>query len=108
MRFDLLIAALAEDRAGGDDYPAGGVVAGVVAALAASLAAAAADSSRPEWSEAGGMRAQAQALRRRALTLARRDGAAYEAARHEVLKRRADVPPGADDEERDRRLGRVV
>ncbi len=108
MRLDSLIAVLAEDAAGGDDYPAGGVVAGVVAALAASLAAAAADSSRPEWSEAGGMRAQAQALHRRALTLARRDAAAYEAARQELLERGGEVGPGADDQERDRRLGRVV
>jgi glutamate formiminotransferase/formiminotetrahydrofolate cyclodeaminase len=61
--------------------PVGGAVAALVTALAASLAAAAAERSRADWDEAGGARAQAQALRRRAVSLAERDVAAYAAAR---------------------------
>jgi formiminotetrahydrofolate cyclodeaminase len=105
------IAAFAEELAEGDGYPAGGAVAALVAALAASLVAAAADRSRAEWGEAGGVRAQAQALHRRAVELAGRDAASYAVAREALAER---VPrserhaPGSDQAARDWRLGEAV
>jgi methenyltetrahydrofolate cyclohydrolase len=106
-----LIAAVAEELAEGDGYPAGGAVAALVAALAGSLAAAAADRSRSEWNEAGGARAQAQALRRRALELAERDAVAYATAREALATRRPDSQLEAsveDQDARDWRLGVAV
>lgn len=75
------IDALTERLARTGREPAGGPVAAAVAALAAALASAAADRSRGNWDEAGGARAQAEALRRRLLALAERDAAAYAEAR---------------------------
>jgi formiminotetrahydrofolate cyclodeaminase len=89
-----------------DSYPSAGVAAAQVAALAASLVATAADRSREQWEDAGGSRAQAQALERRVSELAERGATAYAAAR-EALAR----PPGGDDEDqgaRDWELGIAV
>jgi formiminotetrahydrofolate cyclodeaminase len=93
---DPLIAALGEE-AEGHGYPTGGAVAALVMVLAASLAAAAADSSRAQWDEAGGARAQALALRRRAAGLAQRDAAAYAAARQALARRGRGRGAGAHD-----------
>lgn len=104
------IAALAEELDGGI-YPGGGMVAALVACMAASLVAAAADRSRESWPDAGGVRAQAQALRRRALDLAERDAAAYALAREALGQRHREAVPGsvADDQAaRDWRLGTAV
>jgi formiminotetrahydrofolate cyclodeaminase len=90
-------------------YPAGGVVAALVAGLAASLAAAAADRSREEWDEAGGARAQAQALARRAGALAEWDVAEYARARELLASRgAADDVPHSEDAGRDWRLGMAI
>lgn len=90
-----------------DAFPGSGTVAALVAAQAASLAAAAAHRSRAGWEEAGGARAQAQALRRRALELADRNAAAYAAAREALAQPRSEAP---DEEQaaRDWRLGVAV
>jgi formiminotetrahydrofolate cyclodeaminase len=93
-----------------DSYPSAGVAAAQVAALAASLAAAAADRSREQWEEAGGARAQAQALERRAAELAERDAAAYAVARAALDRRPLDPDAQAveDQQARDWRLGSAV
>lgn len=103
------IAELTEPLAAGDAEPAGGPIAALVAAWAASLAAAAADRSRGQWDEAAGARAQAQALRRRALGLAERDVEAYAAARAALAERDVPSPDQAGgDEARDWRIGEAV
>jgi methenyltetrahydrofolate cyclohydrolase len=105
------IASLADRLAESDAYPASGAVAAWVAALAASLAAAAADRSRAQWDEAGGARAQAQALERLATQLAERDAAAYAVARQALAQGREGSEPGQtaeDQEARDWRLGVAV
>lgn len=94
-----------------DPYPSGGSAAAQTAALAASLAAAAADQSRADWEEAGGARAQAEALRRRAVELAERDAAAYALARRALAER--GLPGDAtgaeqQQQQRNRRLGAAV
>jgi formiminotetrahydrofolate cyclodeaminase len=75
------VADLSEPIATGAANPPGGAGAALVVALAAALLAAVAERSRGEWDQAGAARAQAQALRRRALELARRDAAAHAEAR---------------------------
>jgi methenyltetrahydrofolate cyclohydrolase len=94
-----------------DPYPSGGSAAAQAAALAASLAAAAADQSRARWEEAGGARAQAQALHRRAVDLAERGAAAYALARRALAERGLRAEAGAAEQHqqrRDWRLGAVV
>jgi formiminotetrahydrofolate cyclodeaminase len=88
-RLATAITAFAEELDEGGAQPVSGAVAALVTALAASVAAAAAERSRADWNEAGGARAQAQALRRRAVELAERDAAAYALAR-EALAERVD------------------
>jgi formiminotetrahydrofolate cyclodeaminase len=99
-------ARLSEQLAAGSGQPPGGATAALVAAWAASLAAAAADRSRSEWEGAGGARAQARALRRRALTLAERGAQAYGKAVQELGSRGAAGSEG--DVARDWRLGIAV
>ena len=92
------------------DVSGGSAVAQLVA-LAASTAASAADRSRQAWNEAGGARAQAQALHRRALELAERVEVAYAAAREALAQRAATAAEGSTDEHqhaRDWRLGAAV
>ena len=97
-------AELSAPLAEGDANPAGGPLAAVVAALAASLLAAAADRSRDGWDGAAGARAQAQALRRRALRLAEGDATAYADARAALAQRGGT----ADSRDRDARIGEAV
>ena len=97
-------AELSAPLAEGDANPAGGPLAAVVAALAASLLAAAADRSRDGWDGAAGARAQAQALRRRALRLAEGDATAYANARAALAQRGG----AADSQDRDARIGEAV
>jgi formiminotetrahydrofolate cyclodeaminase len=102
---------LSEPLAAGNADPAGGAIAAVVAALAASLAAAAAEGSSDRWGEAGGARAQAQALRRRALLLGERDVDAYAVARAALAERgeEGEHDGGHErDEAGDWRLGQAV
>jgi hypothetical protein len=96
-----LVATVSDTRG----MPASGTVAGVVASMAASLLALVADRSRPDWPEAPGATAQAQALGRRALVLAERLADAYDAAR---LALEAVGQPGGDAPGRDLELGRLV
>jgi formiminotetrahydrofolate cyclodeaminase len=91
-----LIGMLAESKEG----PAAGEVAGEVAALASALCAAAADRSRDCWAEAGGARAQALSLCRRALAYAERNAEAYAHARAALAARGGEPSP-----QRDHRLG---
>jgi formiminotetrahydrofolate cyclodeaminase len=90
--------------------PAGGSGAALVTGLAAAIVAKVARLSRSGWAEAGGAAAQANALRARAVELARADAAVYQdalavlegnealdpaerdAAMGEALARAADVP----------------
>ncbi len=97
-------AELSAPLAEGEADPAGGPLAAVVAALAASLLAAAANRSRDGWDGAAGARAQAQALRRRALRLAEGDAAAYADARAALAQRGGP----ADSQDRDARIGEAV
>jgi formiminotetrahydrofolate cyclodeaminase len=107
-RLVMSMAGLDDELPETDEYPSGGVSAAVVAALAASLAAAAADHSREHWDDAGGARAQAQALRRRAAELAERDAAAFAAARSALARRRPEAEVTGDDDARNWRLGVAV
>ena len=106
------VTQLSELLDAGDAEPAGGPIAALVASWAASLAAAAADRCRGGWDEAGGARAQAQALRRRAVRLAERDVEAYAVARAALARRSGqgerDQELEEGEEARDWRLGQAV
>ena len=66
----LPVGELAERVASAQAEPGAGAVAAVCASLAAALVAMAATASCETWAEAGGVAAQAEALRRRAGSLA--------------------------------------
>ena len=83
--------------------PGAGPAAALSAATAAALVAMAARFSRDSWAEAGTTVAQAEALRRRALLLAREDADALEAF---LAARDTSVEPRA--EARDFHLGRTL
>jgi methenyltetrahydrofolate cyclohydrolase len=72
--------------------PGAGPAAALVVAAAAALVAMAARFSRDSWSEASTTVAQAEALRRRALQLAREDAEARDFHLGRTLDRAADVP----------------
>lgn len=101
-------AALAELGSLDAEAPASGAIAALVAAWAGGLAATAADASRAEWPEAAGARAQAQALRRRALRLAEQDFELYARARARLDARGRADPDKAREETRDWQLGQAV
>jgi methenyltetrahydrofolate cyclohydrolase len=93
----LLASSLGEllDEMGSEErVPAGGSGAALALAVAAALVAKVARLSRPEWTEAAGAAAQANALRRRAVMLAEADAAVYEDALR-VLERNGAEEPGA-------------
>jgi formiminotetrahydrofolate cyclodeaminase len=83
--------------------PGAGPAAALMTACAAALVAMAARFSRGSWAEAGTTVAQAEALRRRALQLAREDADALEA----FLAAR-DTSVGPRPEARDFQLGRTL
>jgi formiminotetrahydrofolate cyclodeaminase len=83
--------------------PGAGPAAALVVAVAAALVAMAARFSRDSWGEASTTVAQAEALRRRALQLAREDADALEAF---LAARDTSVEPRA--EARDFHLGRTL
>jgi formiminotetrahydrofolate cyclodeaminase len=83
--------------------PGAGPAAALTTATAAALVAMAARFSRDSWVEAGTTVAQAEALRRRALLLAREDADALEAF---LAARDTSVEPRA--EARDFQLGRTL
>ena len=74
---------------------AGGAAAAGVVAMAAGLVAMAARASHGAWPDAGGTAAQAEALRARAVELAREDADAFEQASLE-LHARGDGASGKD------------
>jgi formiminotetrahydrofolate cyclodeaminase len=99
--------ALSQRLRSQEGEPPGGAVAALVAAWAAELAAAAADRSREGWDEAAGARAQAGALRERALSLVERETRAHAQAMATLAARGRQ---GQQDREemRDWRLGEAV
>ena len=76
---DLTVGELLEELAGSGP-PGGGSALGLTVAVAASLVAMAARASKESWGAAGGVAAQAEALRARATPLAQRDAEIYEEA----------------------------
>lgn len=74
--YDRDLRALLEGIAGPSPAPGAGAVSGVVVAMAAGLIASAARRS-PDWAEARGVSAQAQALRSRVVCLAEANEEAY-------------------------------
>ncbi len=95
----LKVGELLDELASPSPVPASGSASALVAAMAASLVSMAARLA-PDWEEARGVAAQADALRIRAGRLAQLDAEAYGA----VLALRAD-PPDRRPEDRDFRLG---
>lgn len=83
--------------------PGAGAIAGVVTAMAAGLIASAARRS-PEWREARGISAQAQALRSRVEKLARANEQAY----LEALALLAVAADGGAGEDGDRAIGKAL
>lgn len=98
--YDRDVRALLEDIAGPSPAPGAGTVSGVVVAMAAGLIASAARRS-PDWVEARGVCAQAQALRSRVERLAEANEAAYLAAL-------ALIEGAAEDGGRDAALGKAL
>ncbi len=97
------VAELSEPVATQMADPPGGVATALVVALAAAVAAAAAEGSRAGWDQAPAVRAQAQALRRRALALAERDATAHAGARERLAAR-----GGAHSQTEDWELGQAI
>src|SRR5438445_7680224 len=77
---DLRLRDLLERVAAPEPAPGGGSVLALVAALAAGILAMAARASGDDWPGAGGVAAQAEALRARAAPLAQADAETYERA----------------------------
>jgi len=99
----LPVEELLEELARDTPVPGAGPAAAFVTAAAAALTAMAARASRDSWPDAGGVVAQAESLRARAMRLAQEDAealAAVLAERSAVGGDRADV--------RDFRLGRTL
>jgi formiminotetrahydrofolate cyclodeaminase len=97
------VAELSEPLANQTANPPGGVATALVVAVAAAVTAAAAERSRSVWDQAPAVRAQAQALRRRALELAARDAIAHAEARQRMAAR-----GGALSQTDDWRLGQAI
>jgi len=76
---DLTVAELLDELAG-PVPPGGGSALGLAVAMAAAVVAMAARASKESWDAAGGVAAQAEALRARAAPLAQRDAEIYDAA----------------------------
>ena len=95
------LAALLERALRTGPGPPAGAVAGGLVAAAAAVTQAGARRSAPAWQDAGGVAAQAAALRTRALRLAEEDVDALRAARAALLSR-------TDDEELARTLARAA
>ncbi|HWX09445.1 MAG TPA: cyclodeaminase/cyclohydrolase family protein [Gaiellaceae bacterium] len=76
---DLTVAELLDEFAA-PRPPGGGSALGLTVAIAASVVAMAARASTESWAAAGGVAAQAEALRARATPLAQRDAETYDEA----------------------------
>ena len=104
---DLSVREFAEALAGGRTAAGGGSAAAVVVAISAGLAGMAARASRDAWEGAPGAIAQADALRARAVPLAKLDAEVYAAAL-ETLQNRDELDPGERDEAIRRALSRAA
>ena len=98
--YDRDLRALLEDIAGPFPAPGAGAVSGVVVAMAAGLIASAARRS-PDWAEARGVSAQAEALRSRVEHLAEANQEAYLAAL-------ALIEGAAEGSDRDAAIGKAL
>lgn len=94
---ELRLDDVLERLAATDRGPGGGSAAALTVSFAASLVAMAARRSTGSWPEAGGIAAQALAIRARAVELAHADADAWERA----LDALASVTEGAGDARRD-------
>jgi formiminotetrahydrofolate cyclodeaminase len=97
------LRSLLDDIAAPSPEPGAGAVAGIVTAMAAGLIASAARRS-PEWSEARGISAQAQALRSRVEKLAEANEVAY----LDALALLAVAAAGGGAEGGDRAIGKAL
>jgi formiminotetrahydrofolate cyclodeaminase len=98
--YDRELRIVLDEIAGPSPAPGAGAVSGVVVAMAAGLIASAARRS-PEWEEAKGVSAQAQALRSRVERLAEANEDAY-------LEALALIEGAADDGGRDAAIGKAL
>lgn len=99
-RYDRDLRVVLDEIAGPTPAPGAGAVSGVVVAMAAGLMASAARRS-PDWAEARGVSAQAQALRSRVERLAEANEEAY-------LEARALIEGAAEDGGRDAAIGKAL
>jgi methenyltetrahydrofolate cyclohydrolase len=99
---DLTVAELLDELAG-PLPPSGGSALGLTVAIAASVVAMAARASKESWGAAGGVAAQAEALRARAAPLAQRDAEIYDQA----LVVRGGAAAALPAEKRDWEIGRA-
>ena len=99
-RYDRDLRVVLDEIAGPTPAPGAGAVSGVVVAMAAGLIASAARRS-PDWAEARGVSAQAQALRSRVERLAEANEEAY-------LEARALIEGAAEDGGRDAVIGKAL
>jgi formiminotetrahydrofolate cyclodeaminase len=99
---DLSVRELLDAAASNDPTPGGGSLAAVTAALAAGLVAMAARNSQ-DWSEAGGVAAQATTLRERLEALAPENDEAYERALAALYR-----PEELEEPRGDEVLGRLL
>ena len=99
-RYDRELRVVLDEIAGPTAAPGAGAVSGVVVAMAAGLIASAARRS-PDWEEARGVSAQAQALRSRVERLAEANEEAY-------LEARALIEGAAEDGGRDAAIGKAL
>ena len=91
------------ERLGSEELsPAGGSVAAVTVAMAAGVLEKVARTSRERWPDAGGVVAQAAALRKRAAALAQTDADAYSDALRMLRE------PGESGDRRDFAIGRAL
>ena len=99
-RYDRNLRVVLDEIAGPTPAPGAGAVSGVVVAMAAGLIASAARRS-PDWPEARGVSAQAQALRSRVERLAEANEEAY-------LEARALIEGAGEDGGRDAAIGKAL
>jgi formiminotetrahydrofolate cyclodeaminase len=95
---DLSVQSWLEELSKRGPAPGGGSAAAMTAAMAAALLAKAARLSSDSWSEAGGIAAQASALRSRLADLAQADADVYSEALS-ILDKKDEIPADRRDYE---------
>jgi formiminotetrahydrofolate cyclodeaminase len=101
---DLRLQAFLDQLATGERAPGGGSAAALTIAFAASLVAMVARCAPESWADAGGVAAQALAVKDRATHLARKDAEVWQGA----LTALEEAGTGASDDRRDSELERVL